>query len=153
MDVSRDSVDAIWPLVIGTAATLVTIFIQAFALRSILYLVHREHLRGHVGVSFWLDLFIVAGSVLVAFAAHLVEIAAWGAVFYRYGKFSDFAAAFYHSALNYTTLGDEGMMLSSSWRLLGPLEAADGMLMFGVTTAVIFAVIQRLAVMRMHADI
>jgi len=34
--------------------------------------------------------------------------------------------------------------MSPSWRLLGPLEAANGMLMFGVTTAMIFAVIQRL---------
>jgi len=33
---------------------------------------------------------------------------------------------------------------SARWRLLGPIEAADGMLMFGVTTIIIFAVIQRL---------
>jgi len=36
------------------------------------------------------------------------------------------------------------VVVTPSWRLLGPLEAADGMLMFGVTTAMIFAVIQRL---------
>jgi len=34
--------------------------------------------------------------------------------------------------------------MTSSWKLLGPMEAADGMLMFGVSTAIIFAVIQRL---------
>jgi hypothetical protein len=34
--------------------------------------------------------------------------------------------------------------MTPSWRLLGPLEAANGMLMFGVSTAMIFAVIQRL---------
>jgi hypothetical protein len=34
--------------------------------------------------------------------------------------------------------------MSPSWRLLGPLEAANGMLMFGVSTAMIFTVIQRL---------
>jgi hypothetical protein len=34
--------------------------------------------------------------------------------------------------------------MTPSWRLLGPLEALDGMLMFGVSTAMIFAVIQRL---------
>jgi hypothetical protein len=34
--------------------------------------------------------------------------------------------------------------MSPSWKLLGPLEAANGMLMFGVSTAMIFAVIQRL---------
>jgi hypothetical protein len=34
--------------------------------------------------------------------------------------------------------------MSPAWRLLGPLEAANGMLMFGVSTAMVFAVIQRL---------
>jgi hypothetical protein len=34
--------------------------------------------------------------------------------------------------------------MTPSWKLLGPMEAADGMLMFGVSTAIIFAVIQRL---------
>jgi hypothetical protein len=36
------------------------------------------------------------------------------------------------------------VVMSASWRLLGPLEAADGMLMFGVSTAMIFAVVARL---------
>jgi hypothetical protein len=41
-------------------------------------------------------------------------------------------------------LGYGDLIMTPSWRLLGPLEAADGMLMFGVSTALIFAVIQRL---------
>jgi hypothetical protein len=35
--------------------------------------------------------------------------------------------------------------LSPHWRMLGPLEAAAGMLMFGVSTAQVFTVIARLA--------
>jgi hypothetical protein len=35
-------------------------------------------------------------------------------------------------------------MATSSWKLLAPLETADGMLLFGVSTAMIFAVIERL---------
>jgi len=46
--------------------------------------------------------------------------------------------------MNYTTLGDTDTVMSPSWRLLAPLEAANGMLMFGVSTAMLFAVIQRL---------
>jgi hypothetical protein len=46
--------------------------------------------------------------------------------------------------MNYTTLGDSEKVMSPSWRLLAPLEAANGMLMFGVSTAMLFAVIQRL---------
>jgi hypothetical protein len=68
----------------------------------------------------------------------------WAFVFVRCGEFSDFAAAFFHSAENYTTLGYGDVVMSPAWRLFGPLEAADGMLMFGVSTAMLFAVIQRL---------
>jgi hypothetical protein len=60
------------------------------------------------------------------------------------GEFTSFAAAFYHSAMNYTSLGYGDVVMSPSWKLLGPLEAANGMLMFGISTAMIFAVIQRL---------
>ena len=60
------------------------------------------------------------------------------------GEFSAFGNVFDHSAVNYTTLGYGNVIMSPSWRLLGPLEAANGMLMFGVSTAMIFTVIQRL---------
>ena len=60
------------------------------------------------------------------------------------GEFSELGAAYYHSAVNYTTLGYGDLIMTPSWRMLGPLEAANGMLMFGVSTAIIFAVIQRL---------
>jgi hypothetical protein len=45
--------------------------------------------------------------------------------------------------MNYTTLGDSDNVMSPSWRLLASLEAANGMLMFGVT-ATLFAIVQRL---------
>jgi hypothetical protein len=41
-------------------------------------------------------------------------------------------------------VGSGEVVLSPHWKLLGPLEAATGLLMFGVSTALIFAVIQRL---------
>jgi hypothetical protein len=46
--------------------------------------------------------------------------------------------------MNYTTLGDSDKVMSPSWRLLAPLEGANGMLMFGVSTTMLFAIIQRL---------
>ena len=46
--------------------------------------------------------------------------------------------------MNYTTLGYGNVIMTPAWRALGPLEAANGMLLFGVSTALIFAVIQRI---------
>jgi hypothetical protein len=76
--------------------------------------------------------------------AHLIEIALWAVLFVICREFRDFGTAYYHSAVNYTTLGYGDLIMSPSWKLLGPLEAADGMLMFGVSAAIIFTIIQRL---------
>jgi hypothetical protein len=78
----------------------------------------------------------------------LIEIALWALLFVLCREFTDFAAAYYHSAVNYSTLGYGDFIMSPSWKLLGPLEAANGALMFGVSTAMIFAVIQRLVLAR-----
>ena len=93
---------------------------------------------------FWRDVAIVAMVIQLALVAHLVEIALWAAVLSLCGEFTRFAGAFYESAMNYTSLGYGDVVMSASWKLLAPLEAADGLLMFGVSTALIFAVIQRL---------
>ncbi len=49
-----------------------------------------------------------------------------------------FTLACYHSAVNYPPLG---YVMTGSWKFLGPLEASNGMLLFGVSTALVFAVI------------
>ena len=86
-------------------------------------------------------------TISIAFVAHLVEIALWAGLFVLCGEFKSLQLAYYHSAVNYTTLGYGDLIMSPSWKLLGPLEAADGALMFGVSTAMIFTIAQRL----MHA--
>jgi ion channel len=132
------------PLVVGISATVGTIFIHALAVGGTVRFVRRERRLGHVGGSFLINSSIVAAAVLFALVAHLIEIALWAVTFQLCGEFSGFAAAFYHSAVNYTTLGYGDVVMSRTWRLLGPMEAADGMLMFGVSTALLFAVIQRM---------
>ena len=139
-----DQVATLRPLAFGIVVVLCTIMIHALALAATVTLVRREQRIGHVGESFGTDLAIVLVAILIAFAAHLIEIAVWAGLFVICGEFTAFGAAFDHSAVNYTTLGYGDVVMTPAWRLLGPLEAADGMLMFGVTTAMIFAVIQRL---------
>ena len=131
------------PLLVGVATTFFTIIVHALVLYAIIEAVRRYLLRGRAGV-FLRDLTLVMSTMLLALAGHLVEIALWALSFVLCGEFSNFAAALYYSAATYTTVGDGSIVISARWRLLGPLEAADGMLMFGVTTAMIFAVIQRL---------
>jgi hypothetical protein len=133
------------PIAVGSAAVICTILIHALPLSATINLVRREQKLGHLGVNFWRDMGLIVGVILFAFVAHLIEMALWATLFVICGEFSDFATAYYHSAVNYTSLGYGDIIMSPAWRLLGPLETADGMLLFGVSTAMIFAVILRLA--------
>jgi Ion channel len=132
------------PLIVGAGAVLCTIFIHSLALGATVNFFRRETKLGRAGMMYRIDLTIVALVMSFAFAAHLIEIAVWALLFMVCGEFQEFGAAYYHSAVNYSTLGYGDVIMSPSWKLLGPLEAADGSLMFGVSTAMIFAVILRL---------
>jgi Ion channel len=94
------------------------------------------------------DFAIITLVISVAFAAHLVEIGLWAILLVLCKEFQEPGTAYYHSAVNYTTLGYGDLLLSPAWRLLGPLEATNGALMFGVSAAVVFAAVQRLVLAR-----
>ena len=138
----------LFPLAVGAGAVACTIFVHALALAATVNLFRYERKRGRAGAGAVIDFLIVALVTAFAFVAHLIEIALWAVLLIICGEFSGFANAFYHSAVNYTTLGYGDLLLTPSWRLLGPLEAANGALMFGVSTAMVFAVIQRLVLAR-----
>jgi len=144
LDTRVQSIAIFVPLIVGLPTILATIAIHGLAVLSVIYLVRHEQRLGHAGLRFWSDLLIVSGVILLALLAHLIEIAIWGLVFDICEEFPHLSMALYHSAVNYTSLGYGDVVMSAAWRLLGPLETADGMLMFGVSTAMIFAVIERL---------
>jgi hypothetical protein len=144
MAAAPDHVAILLPIGVAVTMALCTVIIQALALMPILRFVRHELQLGRAGVEFWWDVGIIVGATLVALAAHVVAIASWGLVFTLCGEFSQLAIAVYHSGMNYTTLGDSDKIMSPSWRLLAPLEAANGMLMFGISTAMLFGIVQRL---------
>jgi hypothetical protein len=132
------------PLAVSAIVVLGTLFIHALAVGATVNFVRRERRLGRAGSGFRVDITIVMLVMLFAFVAHLIEIAMWAGLFQICGEFQEFGTAYYFSAVNYTTLGYGDLIMSPSWKLLGPLEAADGALMFGVSTAMIFTVIVRL---------
>src|SRR5262249_26234381 len=132
------------PLVVGAGTFICTIFVHALALVAAVNLFRHEGKLRRVGAGALIDLTIVALGISFAFVAHLVEIALWPVCLVLCGEFQEFGTAYYSSAVNYTTLGYGDLLLTPSWRLLGPLEATNGALMFGVSAAMVFAVIQRL---------
>jgi hypothetical protein len=120
-------------LLVGLAATVGTIVIHGFALHTIVMGL-RRNLQHHVlGVRIWVNMTFIVGATLIVLAGHLVEIALWAFALDVCGAVAD----------SYTTSGSD-IVLPPQWKLLGPFEAVNGMLMFGISTAAIFAVIQRL---------
>jgi hypothetical protein len=131
------------PLLVALAATFGTIVIHGFVVHTIVISLRRDLKRGVLGVRIWVNLTFVMSATLLAFTGHLAEIAFWAFALDISGAVADMSAAIYSSAGSYTTSGSD-IVLPPQWKLLGPLEAVTGMLMFGVSTAFIFAVIQRL---------
>jgi hypothetical protein len=132
------------PLAVGACAVLCTLLIHGLALVGTVNFFRHEKRLGRAGAGLWIDFSIVVVVMLLAFVAHLIDMALWAGLFLICGEFQEFGIAYYFSATNYTTLGYGDLIMSPAWKLLGPLEAADGALMFGVSTAMLFTVIVRL---------
>ena len=132
------------PLVVGGAVLLPSVVLYGIALALILRLEVRLLQRGPAGAGFWPVVGVLMIVTLITAAGHLTQIALWAVAILMCGEMPTFETAFYYSAENYTALGYGDVVLSERWRLLGPLEAINGLLLFGLSTAVMFAVMNRL---------
>ena len=72
---------------------------------------------------------------------HLIQTALWAVYYYTQSLFSDFETSLYFSMVSFTTLGYGDVLLPKRWRLLGVIEGFSGVLLCGISTAFIFAVI------------
>jgi hypothetical protein len=84
---------------------------------------------------------ITAMGVLLA-VLHGIEAALWAAAYWWLGALGSPEAAILYSFDTMATRGASGLALQSHWQIMGPLEAADGMLLFGISAAFVFTVMQ-----------
>lgn len=91
--------------------------------------------------SFASKLVVLNGVMVILVAGNLAQVAIWALLFLLLGEFSEFADAFYHSAVNFATLGYGDIVMSEEHRLLGPLQAINGVLMIGFSTAVLMGTV------------
>jgi hypothetical protein len=142
-------------LLISTPVLLCSLLCYAMATALIVRLVVRVLPRAHGDLGFWRSVAVMMTVTLITAVTHLFEIALWAIVYLLCGEMTAFETAFYLSAQNYTALGYGDIVLSERWRLFGPLEAINGLLLFGLSTAVMFAVLNRLITNRLrhqHGD-
>ena len=83
----------------------------------------------------------LVGGLLVV---HLAETAIWAAAFQVARVMPTFEESLAYSLESYTTVGYGNLIPHESWRLVGPIESAVGILMFGWSTGIIVAAVQRI---------
>ncbi len=79
----------------------------------------------------------IGGVVLLMFFLSLLEMAAWALLYLYLGALDNFEKALYFSTVTFTTLGYGDILLDANWRLLAAFEAANGIIIFGLSTAVV----------------
>jgi voltage-gated potassium channel len=93
--------------------------------------------RGRLGTEL-----LMAQLVSMLLLLHLAEAVVWALFFVLVGGLPDVESAAYFSLTSYTTVGYGDVVLPEPWRLLGPIEAAVGVLMLGWSTGILVAVIR-----------
>ena len=132
---------------IGTALVAVTVTIHAIGTSAwVEYLGRRfADQSGHWNIR-W-PLVALMTTAWVAIFLHVVQVVVW-ALAYLFivpeGELDTFEVAVYFSFVTFTTLGYGDITLSEGWRLLSGIQALNGILLVGWTSALIFTVVQRI---------
>ena len=133
-------------LMIGTAMMAITVAIHVLGSARWLIFVGRW-LAGHTRQAQTAPLFLIMlGTATALLLLHALEALLWALVYYGMPERSgltDFAEALYFSLVTLTTLGYGDVTLNTDLRLLAGMEAMVGIVVFGMTTALLMAVIQR----------
>jgi hypothetical protein len=86
---------------------------------------------------------VMIATVLVLMVTHMAEVLVWSVAYGMVNATPQGADRFYFAFVNYTTLGYGDITPVVRWRLLGPVTAMNGVLLFGWSTAVIFEVLRK----------
>ena len=131
-------------LLVGIGVMLSALLVQGTTVVVAVQAMSALIARRAVGIDVWRNSLATLMLIMILLTGHLAQMAVWATVFMVAGEFETFEVAFYHSAVNYTTLGYGDIVMSEHWRLLGPQEAACGSLAFGWSTAAIVTIVIRL---------
>ena len=139
------------PLLLGSAFTMLNLGVQVVAVAILVrYFVSRFN-DGRITPGALKDSQVLSIVMMVLFLGHIVQFATWAVLFMWVGEFQDFATAYYHSTVNFASLGYGDIVMSDKWRLLGAIEACNGVLMFGLSAGTVLSVMNGL--FRRHREV
>ncbi len=131
---------------IGSALIAITVVIHAIGTTAWV----RHLARRFNGEAIWggpRAMLILVNTALIVFVLHTIEIVIWAGAYQMLlpaSELASFQEAVYFSFVTFTTLGYGDITLSEGWRLLSGIEALNGILLVGWTTAMIFSVVQNI---------
>ena len=134
-----------WAWGLSLIALTIAIHVMGVVMMAIAGLAIRVRLETR-NLGFWHVILIATSGIGVAglllAVLHGIEAAIWAAAYVWLGALDSPKDAVLYSLDSLTTRGASGLTLEPHWQLMGALEAANGMLLFGISTAFIFAEMQ-----------
>jgi len=129
------------PLLLGCVTVIVSMGIQIFAIIVILQYLFKivSNARSHAGTK-RRTTYVISVIMTMLFIGHMIQVAIWAVLFMFVGEFSDFLTAYYHSMVNFASLGYGDIVMSEHWRLMGAIESSVGVLMFGVSAGAMLSI-------------
>jgi hypothetical protein len=127
-----------WSLPLIVVTVIFHVLGMLFITEGVGHAASHVNARRHFLYSFSL---LMGTATLLAIALHALEAVIWAGVYLALGALPDGKSAMLYSLSAMTTYGHEQLELADHWRLMGALEALNGMILFGLTTAFLYGMI------------
>lgn len=131
-----------WQFLIGGLVSAINIVMHALTTIAAAGIARAAGLRHTVWPRFHLMAVMVAAAAALMLA-HTLEVFVWALAYAVVGAAPDGSDLLYFAFVNYTTLGYGDITPVQAWRLMGPMTAMNGILLFGWSTAVLFEVLRK----------
>jgi hypothetical protein len=138
-------------LLMGGVVGLGNIAIHAVVMTAVVATARRALKWARRRPQVWLTAVMVA-TVGILLVAHVAEVITWSLAYAILDAAPPGADVLDFAFVNYTTLGYGDVVPVERWRLLGPMTAMNGVLLFGWSTAVIFEVLRQAMRIRERRD-
>lgn len=129
-------------MLVGTFTSICNIALHAAVMVLVIAVARKTGFRKAKNPSIQLGV-VMTAVVLVLMTAHTAEAIIWALTYKIVGVVPGDSEFLYFAFVNFTTLGYGDVTPAVNWRLIGPMTAMNGMLLFGWSAAVIFEVLRR----------
>ena len=138
----------------GSCILVIGVFFHSLGTAKLVQIIKGPHYQSDKRSSEHKKIAKISYVAVFLLCLHIIQIVIWASV-YCYlidiPEITSFLDAFYFSTITYTTVGYGDIVISGEGRLLSGIESINGILMFGWSTALLFAAVQRMWLMDDHS--